>query len=225
MFAYFDPDKEMQIYVDASAKRLGVFIAHRHNGKEHVVEYASRITSDIEEKLHSNMLECITLHWALTDKFRAYAYGLPVAHVWRDNYSASLMTNTQQINRKFACLVLDIQELPLKIHHRSGKSNVVPNALLCIPERALVCLVLTAENSHLSLHQQSDPSLLEIIEVLGNPEFTSHKVERVRKTFSVSTGIFCYNTTDTPSLVKTKIVIPESPRQQVLNRYHDKSIS
>lgn len=99
------------------------------------------------------MLECIALHWALTEKFRIYVYGLSVVHVWTDNYSVSLMTGAQQMNRKFARMVLDLQELPLKIHHRSGKTNVVADALSRIPQSIVATLILTAENSHLPLQQ------------------------------------------------------------------------
>lgn len=90
ILAHFDPDKETHVYVDASPKYLGAFITQKHECEEFVVEYASRVTSETEAKLHSNMLECIALHWTLTETFCIYAYCLHAVHVSTDNYSASL---------------------------------------------------------------------------------------------------------------------------------------
>lgn len=172
--------------------------------------------------MHSNMLECIALHWALTEKFRIYVYGLPVIHVWTDNYSVSLMTNTQHVNRKFARMVLDLQELPIQIHHRSGKENVVADALSRIPEPIVAYLILSAENSHLSLQQQSDPALTKIFEALKDPNVTSRTAQKLRNIFFLSDGILCRKTTDPRGLAKTTIVVPESLRKTVVEKFHDK---
>lgn len=197
-------------------------ITQKHEGKEQVIEYASRAVSNTEEKLHSNVLECLAVHWALTEKFHIYVIGLPVVHVWTDNWSVSLMANATQLNRKFARMVLDLQELPLKIHHRSGTSNVVADALSRIPEHVNACLILTAENSHLALAQQSDAKVLEILEVLKNPALSTRKAEKIRNSFFVSeTGIVCRKSNLPSGLTHTQIVIPDSLRQEVLLKFHD----
>lgn len=51
---------------------LGAVLSQRQGANEVVIEYASRALSAPEKNLHSNVWECLAVHWAICLKFRPY---------------------------------------------------------------------------------------------------------------------------------------------------------
>ena len=64
--------------VDASLQGFGAILSQQQNGRKVVIGYASRRLRKHERtmKSYSSMkLEFLSLHWAVTQKFRKYLYG------------------------------------------------------------------------------------------------------------------------------------------------------
>ncbi|KAL3178248.1 hypothetical protein MRX96_038758 [Rhipicephalus microplus] len=62
IFASFRPNCPTSVHVDASQTGLGAVLSQTQDGKERIIEYASRSLNEQDRGLHSNMLECMALH-------------------------------------------------------------------------------------------------------------------------------------------------------------------
>ncbi|KAL3244973.1 hypothetical protein MRX96_018373 [Rhipicephalus microplus] len=91
ILASFRPDCPTNVHVDASQTGLGAVLSQTQDGKERITEYASRSLNEHDRGLHSNMLECMALHWAITEKFSVYLRGGPRFTVFTDNFSLSYL--------------------------------------------------------------------------------------------------------------------------------------
>ncbi|KAL3183245.1 hypothetical protein MRX96_034294 [Rhipicephalus microplus] len=102
ILASFRPDCPTDVHVDASPTVLGAVLSQTQDGKERIIEYASRSLNEHDRGLHSNMLECMALHWAITEKFSVYLRGGPRYTVFTDNFSLSYLVQKGASNRRFA---------------------------------------------------------------------------------------------------------------------------
>lgn len=95
------------------------------------MEFASKAVSDRDKKLlHSNMLECMAVHWAIAERFRIYLYGLSHFDIYyTDNFAVSHLIKSGATNRRFARWIVDLAEFNFKVHHISGKKNVPADLL------------------------------------------------------------------------------------------------
>ena len=77
--AYFDPDKETEISVDASPVGLGAILSQLDpkTGERHIVTYASRSLSDTETRYSQTEREALGVVWSC-EYFHLYIYGKPV---------------------------------------------------------------------------------------------------------------------------------------------------
>ncbi|KAL3179322.1 hypothetical protein MRX96_038215 [Rhipicephalus microplus] len=91
ILASFCPDCPTNVHVDASQTGLGAVLSQTQDGKERIIEYASRSLNEHDRGLHSNMLECMALHWAITEKFSVYLRKGPRFTVFTDNFSLSYL--------------------------------------------------------------------------------------------------------------------------------------
>lgn len=81
VLAHFSFEAKTQVHTDASKDGLGaILLQEQVNGEFHPVVYASRRTSEYEERYHSYELETLAVVWAL-EKFRTYLIGLKFAVV------------------------------------------------------------------------------------------------------------------------------------------------
>ena len=77
--AYFDPDKDTEISVDASPVGLAAILAQvdTKTDERHVVTYASRSLTDTEEQYSQTEREALAVVWAC-EHLHLYIYGKPV---------------------------------------------------------------------------------------------------------------------------------------------------
>ncbi|KAL3226029.1 hypothetical protein MRX96_025248 [Rhipicephalus microplus] len=102
ILAGFRPDCPTNVHVDASQTGLGAVLSQTQDGKERIIEYASRSLNEHDRGLHSNMVECMALHWAITEKFSVYLRGGPRFTVFTDNFSLSYLVQKGASNCRFA---------------------------------------------------------------------------------------------------------------------------
>ena len=77
--AYFDPDKPTEINVDASPVGLGAILAQTDpaSGNKHVVAYASRSLTAVEQRYSQTEREALAVVWGC-EYYHLYVYGKPV---------------------------------------------------------------------------------------------------------------------------------------------------
>ncbi len=102
IIATFVPTASTTVSVDASQTGLGAVLSQVHDGKERVIEYASKSLNTHDSMMHSNVLECMAVHWAVSDKFSIYLRGGPSFKVLSDNYSVVYANGLGKLNRRFA---------------------------------------------------------------------------------------------------------------------------
>src|SRR3954452_4940875 len=75
VLAYPNFEKEFILYTDASGYALGAVLSQEDtNGKEHVIQYATRSLSKAEQVYSTTEQECLAVVWAI-NKFHHYIYG------------------------------------------------------------------------------------------------------------------------------------------------------
>ncbi|CAH2109090.1 unnamed protein product [Euphydryas editha] len=70
----FDPDKPVELHIDASSDGYGAVLIQRDQNVPHVVAYFSRRTTEVESRYHSYELESLAVVRAV-ESFRHYLYG------------------------------------------------------------------------------------------------------------------------------------------------------
>jgi len=68
----FDPALPVQVHADASATSLGAMLAQvAPSGEVRVLEFASRVLTDVERRYSNTERELLAILWAVTKKFRS----------------------------------------------------------------------------------------------------------------------------------------------------------
>ena len=127
-----DFSKPFLLETDPSGMGLGAVLAQEQpDGKVHPVAYASRSLQKHERNYGITELEGLGVVWAVKH-FRAYLYGHKCT-VYTDHEALKSLLNTPQPSGKLARWGMALQELDLKIVHRSGKHNANADALSRYP--------------------------------------------------------------------------------------------
>src|SRR5699024_238219 len=88
ILAYFVPSAKTIVETDASYTGIGACFFQEQDGRKVVIEYASRSLHDAETRYHSNELECVAVHCAITVKLRIYSDGIRFT-LLTDNYTTA----------------------------------------------------------------------------------------------------------------------------------------
>ncbi|KAL1472032.1 hypothetical protein MTO96_039584 [Rhipicephalus appendiculatus] len=102
----------------------------RLGGRERIIEYISISLNEHDPGLHSNMLECRALHWAITEKFSVYLH----CTVFTDNFSLSYPVQKKASNRRFARRTL--AKYTFDVQHKPGCQNSAADAHSTLSEVA-----------------------------------------------------------------------------------------
>jgi hypothetical protein len=126
------PDFQQTFYleIDASLQGFGAILSQVHNKKKTVIAYASRRLRTHEKtmKNYSSMkLEFLSLHWAVTKKFKDYLYGSNFI-VKTDSHPLSKVLTSKQTAADMGKLA-DLADFNFSIEYRSGLSNTAADAL------------------------------------------------------------------------------------------------
>ena len=164
-------DKLFILETDASGLGLGAVLAQRQgNGAVQPITYASR---SLQERNYGiTELERLGVVWAVKH-FRPYLYGHS-CDVYTDHSALTSLLNTPQPSGKLARWGIAIQEMDIRIHHRTGHSNANADALSRSPladQGRLAAeeaqgVVAAVEPEDLSALQRQDKELAAIISYL-----------------------------------------------------------
>ncbi|XP_064486027.1 uncharacterized protein LOC135398567 [Ornithodoros turicata] len=202
VLGHFDPKSPTTVATDASGIALGAVLSQQQQGKEVVLEYASRSLTQHEKHLHSNVLECLAVHWSVTLKFRSYLLTIKFC-ILTDNWTVACLTSSMKPSRRFTSMLMDLTEFDFTVQHRPGRMNAVADLL-----SRLSCATLTPTT--LSQAQQADPELKQIMSDL---QYSSES-----DSLFVVTEDILYRRMNSGSLA---IVLPRSMRQAALELTHD----
>ena len=136
VLAYLDYSKPFILETDASLKGLGAVLSQKGDDNEiRVVAYASQSLRPSEKSMRdysSDKIELMALKWSVCDKFKDYLLGSKFT-VFTDNnplcYIKSSKLGAAQIRWLSELALYDFN-----IVYRSGKSNLVADALSRCPE-------------------------------------------------------------------------------------------
>ncbi|KAL3208260.1 hypothetical protein MRX96_052582 [Rhipicephalus microplus] len=159
----FRPDCPTNVPVDASQTGLGAVLSQTQDGKERIIEYASRSLNEHDRGLHSNMLECMTLYWAITEKFSVYLRGGPRFTVFTNNFSLSYLVQKGASNRRFAreeakhkSSDYEIENDTLVKKSFEGRTGPSEGAIFPAALRSSVMIVFHDNDGHLGVEKTRD---------------------------------------------------------------------
>lgn len=202
ILGHFDADAPTTVATDASATALGAVLAQKQDGKETVIECASRLLTAPERKLHSNVWEAMAVHWAITMKFRHYLLGRRF-HLLTDNWSVACLTSNFKPSRRFTGMLLDLAEFDFSVEHRPGRQNHVADML-----SRYSCATVSQVDTLIAM-QAEDETCKAIRAKLLSGQDTQN--------FVVVDKTLCRDVN--PELCT--IVVPAKMQQQVLELAHD----
>ena len=128
MMKLFEPDKELIVRTDACKEGFGAALLQKDDdGRTRVVEYASKKIPKAVGNLTTMELECLAVMWAI-DKWKPY---LNFRHftLQTDNSAVVALMSKKDLSGKMARWVMTLLSLDFTIKHRSGRINVIADAL------------------------------------------------------------------------------------------------
>lgn len=125
VMAYFDPNKQTEVVVDAGPEGLGAILAQKEPGTDQVkvVAYASRALSDTETRYSQTEKEALAIVWGC-EKFHTYIYGTTFDMI-TDHKPLELIFNNP--NSKPPARIerwgLRLQQYSFNVKYRPGSNN------------------------------------------------------------------------------------------------------
>ncbi len=247
VLTYPDFSKPFRLDVDACGVGLGAVLSQVVDGKEHVVAYSSRVLTDCEKRYPITEKEGLALFSGVKN-FKHYLYGRTFLLV-SDHDPLKYLRRTKDMSDRIWGWVLFLERFNYSVQHRPGNKHVNADALSRLPqgkrevqEKLEACMVAqprlaaetrtilppTFEETELMRHQDRDPSLSAIRELLETPQcqrepcaevkitpFFKHFLKN-RREYSLS-----------PQLVqfKGRSAIPQSQVSTVFQLCHDHALA
>ena len=117
---------------DASGDGLGAVLYQEHDGKEHVIAYASRGLRASECNYPAHKLEFLALKWAVCDKFNDYLYGRKFT-VRTDNNPLTYVLTTAKLDATGHRWLAALSGYNFSLVYRAGRKNQDADALSRLP--------------------------------------------------------------------------------------------
>ena len=232
VMAYFKPEEECTLVVDASPIGLGAILMQ--NGK--VVSYASRSLGDVEQRYSQTEREALAIKWSC-DHFRLYLYGREVTVVTDHKPLEAIFNNPySKPPPRIERWLVKLQDFLLRVKYSPGKDNPadymsrhpVPSADTreeSASENHINFIMTHSTPAALTIEQvreatDQDETLVKVREIIGTGKWyqllSIHEgfqpFWRVRDELSVSS--------DGVVLRGNRIVIPVSLQQHVTKLAH-----
>ena len=171
VLAYPDFGVPFILETDASGNGLGAVLAQQQDdGLVRPIAYASRSLQEHNKRYGVTKLEGLGVVWAVKH-FRPYLYGHR-CDIYTDHEALKSLLNTPQPSGKLARWGMAIQELDVRILHRSGKHNANADSISRVPleqselhqEDKGKMVGAIAATSELAELQRKDEGLKQIID-------------------------------------------------------------
>ena len=121
---------KFEVTTDASDIGIGAVLSQEgEDGKEHVIQYASRVLTPVERKYHTQEKEALAIVWAL-DHFRPYLLG-DHFNIKTDHHSLEKLWKA--IKGRLARWAVNLNEYDYTFSYKPGKSNTNADALSRLP--------------------------------------------------------------------------------------------
>lgn len=134
-----DFSKEFQLHCDASDYAIGAVLTQVREGEQHPIIFINRLLTSSERKYTTTEKEFKAVLWAV-EKLRAYLEGFSFT-VYTDHSSLLWLQNLNCPSGRLARWAMALSAHDMKIVHRPGAQNQVPDAL----SRAFESSVCSAE--------------------------------------------------------------------------------
>ena len=227
-YPQFQSEHPFIVETDASARGLGAVLAQQQtDGQVHPIAFTSRSLTVPEHNYAITELETLGLVWALKI-FRAYLLGHHCI-VFTDHAACTSLLTNQHPSPKLARWAMVIQELDLDIRHRSGKSNLVTDALSWNPLptaevlRTEVELQSRHDTSDIETLQRQDEELAPIFRyleegILPGDDRYAKRLALEKSRFEVIDGVLYHENPDVPGV--WRIAVPRALREILLKESH-----
>lgn len=123
---YPDFSKRFILTTDASNYALGAVLSQIHETKDHPVAFASRTLNKHEINYSTTEKEALAIIWAV-EKFKPYLYGNKFTLI-TDHKPLIFIKNSTK-NQKIIRWRLDLENYDYDVTYKTGKTNVVADAL------------------------------------------------------------------------------------------------
>ena len=122
--AYFDPEKETEIWVDASPTGLGGILTQKtEDGSRAVVAYGSRALTSVEQRYSQTEREALAVIWAC-EHYHIYIFGKPVMVYTDHKPLVHIFANpASRANPRIERWTLRLQPYEATVSYIKGKTN------------------------------------------------------------------------------------------------------
>ena len=229
--AYFNPEKECKLWIDASNYAIGaILLQENNNGQEHPISYISRSLTETEQKYCITEKEALALVWAV-EKFHIYLYGdkftifvdhQPLKQIFGPKNRGSPRIERWQL--KMQCYRYqivykkgssNISDFMSRLHTQSeitaNKSKYITNYIHFVAEHAIPHS-MTLEQ--VKIETSRDKETLSLLTAIRTGKFTNNtkKYEKYKHEFSEYDGI---------ALRCNRIVLPLNLQKRALDIVHE----
>jgi hypothetical protein len=235
VMSYFDPGKETVIIVDASPVGLCAILAQRAKGstKTQTISYGSRALTSTEKRYSQTEKEALAIVWGI-EHFHLYLYGAPFT-LHTDHkpleliYANPLSKPPARIER----WILRLQQYDFKVVYKVGKDNPadflsrhplpgnakesnIADEYVNFVTVAAVPRALTLSDISKATHEDKDlctlRAAIETGHWVNNSQLEPYKYIKDEITVDFHNNVL---------LRGTRILVPSSLRQQVINIAHE----
>ena len=122
--AYFDPEKDTELIVDASPVGLGAILTQKTcDSEKKIVAYASRSLSPVEQRYSQTEREALACVWAC-ERFHLYVYGAPFTLITDHKPLVHIFNNPKTTPpARLERWNLRLQPYNFKVRYEPGKTN------------------------------------------------------------------------------------------------------
>lgn len=208
----FDPQYPVKLSTDASGTGLGAVLEQTINGKDHVIEYASRTVYGREKNYHITELECLALVWAIMH-FRHYLFGMFFT-VYTDHHALCWLNTIKNPSGRLARWAITLSEFNFKVVYKKGKENANADCLsryctTTFPPEKEILAIQSFNLEEIAKTQREDHWCSEILNSLDSyPNFEVVEEVLYKKSYAYPT-------------MKRLLCIPEKWRLLIISRCHD----
>ncbi|KAE8901553.1 hypothetical protein PF003_g14374 [Phytophthora fragariae] len=224
-----DEERPFSVVCDASDFAIGCALLQVDGeGRERVVSFQSRQLKAAEKNYPVHDKELLAIKYALV-KFQVHLLGQKPFVIYTDHASLRKATSTPHLSQRMARWLSFFAEYNFTVENKSGKQNILADALSRRPDYELAHLAYLESPLYELIREAyaDDNDLAGLVEALSAPnkvvELTARQRSRLHR-YSVVEGFLYYQVDrgDEP-----RIVVPndEDLRHRVLYEDHDTPLS